>query len=359
MGKGFIPRPKHNAIIQHDSELGEPDMAQVLELQDYFQRVNPRGDTILDVLKLGVKDWYDFGNGYWELVKIKSDEKLYIYHRPTHEVRLKEVKNRNVDTRYCVVSRNFDQSLGTTYERKVLPLYPAFEPDADNDDIERSVIHLKTYQSGMDYYGMPNWVSAILWAELEYRIPKYNQSEFANGFKPSAIIQMFGDANDDQAMQALDMLVDDQTGTGNQAQTVAMMLQDGTEPAKIDILETKKEGSFKELLRMCEQKIMQSEFFSDALLGNKTAGELGGSQQLRTELQNKYEQIFVPNQKEISRKVLQPIIDLFFTLKGVKSRVSMEFVKNLPVTFAGEIDINEVLSIDERRQILGYTTQNG
>lgn len=353
LGKGFRAVPKKKSFIQNDRPDAIIDNKEIDDLEHFFEDINGTGETINDLLSKVIYDEDGFGNLYIEIVKVEDSLKLY--HRPVHEVRLKEVTDRRGLDKYCVVSRDFAGLLGSTYERKVLPLYPSFKKI---DGFERCILHVKHYQPGFDYYGLPSWVSAILWAELEYRIAKYNQSEFENGFMPSALIQLFGNANDEQAQDALDMFTEEQTGTGNQAKLFAMLMQTGSEPAKIDILAKQHEGNYMELSNLAEKKIMQVHGFSDALLGNKTAGELGGSQQLRTELEYKYEEMFIPRQKRISKKILQPIIDLLAQQKNRESTLSLEFIKNIPTSYAGDIDINEVLTVDERRKELGFEPLN-
>jgi len=350
MGKGFFPISKSRSFIVTDErEMQEPNSAQVEEIDTFFQQINPKGQNIQDLLRKVIWDFDCFGNAYIEI--IKTPVGLDVYHRPAHEVRLKEITNRLDPVQYCVISRDFDNYLTYSYEREVLPLYPNFE---NINGFERSVLHIKNYQAGFEYYGLPSWVSALLWCELEYRIPKYNQSEFENGFMPSAVIQVPGTENDEQAQAAVDMFTEEQTGTGNQSQLFAMLISDPDYPAKIDILSKQHEGSYMELSKLAESKIMQANNFSDALMGNKSPGELGGSQQLRTELEYKYEEMFIPRQNMFSKKLLQPLLDLLGQQKGYTNEVALKFVKNIPTSFAGDININEVLTVNERRQELGF-----
>jgi len=354
MGKGFLATTKQKSFILSDSTQDtEPNTAQVVEVEEFLQRVNVFQETIHDILKKVIWDYDSFGNAYIEIVKTLDG--LNIYHRPAHEVRLKEVVNRYEDVKYCVISRDFDDFLTQNYKREVLPLYPHFE---NIDGSERCILHIKDYQPGFDYYGLPSWISAILWAELEYRIPKYNQSEFENGFMPSAVIQVPGSENDQQAQDAIDMFTEEQTGTGNQSQLFAMLISDPNNPAKIDILSKQHEGSYMELSKLAQMNIMKAHNFSDALMGDKSPGELGGSQQLRTELEYKYEEMFIPRQQMFSKKLLQPILDLLGEQKGYTNEVALKFVKNIPTSFAGDININDVLTVDERREELGYQALN-
>lgn len=348
IGKGFLPVSKKNSVLISETETTNPNSAHVEDISEFVNEINAKGENIQDLLEKAIWDYDSFGNLYIEI--IKTSEGIQAYHRPFNEVRLKEVLNRVEDTQYCVVSRDFGGVLGTNYDRQILPLYPTFEKI---DGFERSILHVKNYQSGFDYYGLPSWISAILWAELEYRIPKYNQSEFENGFMPSALVQMFGTENDEQAQDALDMFDQEQTGTGNHAKMFAMLLQEGTSPAKIDLLMKQHEGSYLELSELARTNIMLANNFSDALLGIKTAGELGGSQNLRTELEYKYEEMFIPRQRFFSRKVIQPLLDLWGEQRGYKQDVSLKFTKNLPVSFVGDIDISAVMTVNEKREIAG------
>lgn len=350
LGKGFIAEPKDNNLIQNEEIGQELDNKQVDQLNGYLKEVNSNGENINDILAPLINDYNSFGNCYLEFVK--SNDSVHVFYRPFHEVRLKEVQDRTESIRYCVVNRNFDTMsgvVGTAYKPFVVPLYPNF---GEINGQERSILHLKRSKAGLEYYGLPSWVSAILWAEIEYKVAKYSQSEFDNGFMPSALIQMYAQGNNDQIQEALDLFSDEQTGTGNQAQIFTMLLENGTEPAKVDLLSQKREGSYMNTLEYAERKIMQSESWSDALMGNKAPGELGGSQNLRTELEYKYQELILPIQQFLSKRLLGPIIKEFFATLNQESNISLKFVKNIPVTLFGEIDVQSVLSTDELREEL-------
>lgn len=348
MGKGFLAVPKKQSFIVNDQMTGDLNSAQVEDVDIFLTNINQKGQNINDLLSSVIWDFDSFGNAYIEI--IKTSEGIEAYHRPCHEVRLKEVVNRVTDNRYCVVSRDFNNLFGVAYKPATMPLYPHFE---EIDGAERCILHLKNYQSGFDYYGLPAWISAMLWCELEYRIPKYNQSEFENGFMPSALVQLFGNTNDEQSQEALDIFNHDQTGTGNHAKLFSILMEDGSQPAKVDILSKQHEGSYLELSELARTNIMLANNFSDALLGIKTAGELGGSQQLRTELEYKYEEMFKPRQNFFSSKVIQPLLDLWGEQRGYKQETSLKFVKNLPLNFSGSIDVNNIMTTDEKRAAIG------
>jgi hypothetical protein len=60
---------------------------------------------------------------------------------------------------------------GTYYENegfREIPIYPEFKKLEDGT--ERSIIHVKQYAAGYFYFGLPEWIGAKMWAEMEYRI---------------------------------------------------------------------------------------------------------------------------------------------------------------------------------------------
>lgn len=346
IGKGFVAVPVKTTLLSNFPTETKVTQAQTKEIEPLLKRANESKERLISVVSDVISDFYDFGNGYLEIIKKTGGASFY--HKSFHEVRLKEVRNRKKDTHYCVISRDFDGFSSFNYERKTLPLYPNFELI---DGFERCILHIKKKKKGFDYYGMPTWIKAKLWAEIEYRIPKYAQSEFDNGFMPSALVQLFGAANDTQIQDALDVIAGEQTGTANHSKLIGLHVLPDTTPAKVDLLTQKRDGSYLELGKTAREQIMLSENFSDALLGIKTAGALGGSQQLRAELEIKYEEIFVPMQNYFTENLLQPILDIYAEQQNRPSEISLGFVKNIPVNFFGDMDLTSVLTEDEKREI--------
>jgi len=233
------------------------------------------------------------------------------------------------------------------------------------DGVERSIVHLKFYEPTMQYWGVPDWISSKIWAELEYRIPKFNQSKFENGFTPSAIISLFGSTDSEEAQEVVNALKNCFTGTGNNSKMFVQALRDETSKAHVETLNSQSDGEFMDLQAMAAQAIVTGHRWKASLAGIQTAGSLGSNQQIRSEFDVVYNDVIRNVQRLVLNKFLNPVLqDAGIWIGSNWSSLSLDIAKAYPVSFAGDIDIKTVLTIDEMRKELGFapldnqTTEN-
>jgi capsid portal protein len=205
------------------------------------------------------------------------------------------------------------------------------------------------------YWGIPDWVSAKIWAELEYRIPKFNQSKFENGFTPSAIISLFGSANQEEAQQVVRAMKECFTGTGNNSKMFIQALRDPTYKSDVQVLNSSNEGEFLSLQNMAQTNIIAAHRWSVSLTGLRTAGSLGTNQQIRSEFDIVYNTVIRPMQRLYLTKFLNPVIQDAGKWLGFDwSNIALDIAKPMPVSFAGDIPIKDILTVDEMRAELGF-----
>jgi len=210
-------------------------------------------------------------------------------------------------------------------------------------------MHFKIESPNFYYWGRPDWIAAKIWGELEYRIAKYNQAKFENGFTPSAIVSLFGMTNSEEAAQVVEAMKGCFTRTGNNSKMFIQALSDETYKADVQILNNQQEGEFQALADLCRQEIITAHRWTPALGGLATAGQLGSNQQIRSEFDIVYNTVIRPMQKYILRglnKAVQTVSDL---KGGVWSVVYLDLKKPMPVSFAGDIQVDRDLEMNEQR----------
>jgi capsid portal protein len=360
LGDGFYAVPNSSMSIVSSSTAIKKEAADITDLQlqtlnEWLSVITPEGENIEEVsLKIG-KDFSSFGNAFIELQRIKvgQTKKYYVRPLPITWCRPRKAAANEMYPSYIGVSSEFEESYEVTPANVVdLPIFPRFDKI---NGVEKSIIHLKNYEPTLVYWGIPDWVSAKIWAELEYRIPKYNQSKFENGFTPSAIISLFGSANAEEARKVVQAMKDCFTGTGNNSKMFIQALRDPTYKSDVQILDNKSEGEFMDLQNLAQQNIIAAHRWSVSLTGLRTAGSLGSNQQIRSEFDIVYNTVIRPMQRLYLSKFLNPIIQDAGKYLGYDwSNIALDIAKPMPVSFAGDIPVDKVLTINEMRSELGW-----
>ena len=354
MGDGFIPfeaekTPFLQTFRNFVKKIFGSDK-RLEKLNDFIGNVNFNNETLEDVIKKVFFDYWAFGNAFVEFVEATRDGKaiVMIYHIPIHQVGIKKVDDTNI-IKYIGVSNDWETDQGTT--AKVLPIYPAFEKVNGS---KRSAVHIKNYSPGFFYWGLPSNIASRFYAELEYRIPKYNISKFKNGFASSGVLQFFGNMTTAEAQTLIANFTAKFTDTGNNSKILAQVLSDEKYKVHYTPLEDKSDGSYMDLQKIASQGIVTGNEFTMGLSGFATTGKLGTNQQMRDEVD------YVTNTtiKPVRRKVLQSIINPLITENqrvGSLDKGIMLGIANMnPISLSSQIDPNQVLLTSEKREILGF-----
>jgi capsid portal protein len=360
VGDGFFVVPSATmsmltSLRQQKIDKSQITLEQEQQLNEFLTVVNAEGENIEEFTSKVINDFCSFGNAFIEISKIKVGKTLKYYMRllPIMWCRPKKAAEHEMYPTHIGISSEFEQHYWTTpkapYE---LPLFPHFEKI---DGVEKSVVHLKNYEPTLTYWGVPDWISAKIWAELEYRIPKFNQSKFENGFTPSAIVSLFGSTNQEEAETLVRAMKDCFTGTGNNSKMFIQALRDETYKADVQILESKNDGEFTKLQEMSQTAIISAHRWTHSLTGLRTAGSLGTNQQIRSEFDIVYNTVIRPIQRLFLTKFLNPVIQDAAAFFGYDwSNMAVDIAKSMPVSFAGDLDIKTVLTMDEQRAELGF-----
>lgn len=311
--------------------------------------VNLNNETLEQVIEKVAFDWWAFGNSMVELVQSSRDGEdiTYLYHIPLHKAGIKKANSNNI-IESIGVSDNWDFEQGSNAAIKEIPLYPNFNSEG------RSAIHIKNYSPGFFYWGLPGNIAARFWAEIEYRIPKYNIGKFDNGFILSAIIQAYGSMTPEEAKKLVNRFTETFSGTGNNSKVLFQVLRDEKYKTDVQVLEDKSEGRYLELQELATQAIITGNQWTTSLSGIATGGKLGSNQQIRDELE------FVTNTtiKQARRMILNQIVNPFVKenakLNPALDSMMLSIANLNPISLASTLDASAVLTRDEQREIFGF-----
>lgn len=362
VGDGFIPMKGKSNTLLTTSMKGEVITDDSLsEIEDVISQVNLHGQNLQEVLAQLAFDYDAFGNSFCEIVKGKvgSEPFTYIYHVPVYNVGIRKAEADQI-IKSVGIYDNWEEVPLTTdgvfYESegfREVPIYPDFKKFEDGT--QRSVIHVKQYAAGYFYFGLPEWIGAKMWAEIEYRIQRFNTSKFENGFMPSGVMQFFGSITPEQAKKLVEGIESKFTGMGNNHKLFVQVLRD--EKLKANWIPTSKEseGEFLNLQNLAASAIVVANRWSKSLAGFATAGQLGSNQQIRQEMEYLQSTVIKPRQNLMLSKIINPYLAEIGLYNPVFKDVQFSISNTLPVSFMGEIKVEDNLTQDEKREILGYS----
>lgn len=355
LGDGFaVAESKHTPILSIFKKAIKALTSantNVEELNNTLANCNVHGDSLEDVVCAAVWDYLAFGNTFVELIRGTKDGLPYVY---CNNIPLKNValEKRSTDTNKIeYIGLNCDWS-NTSNDIVKIPMYPKFE---NVNGVERSVIHIKNFATGFDYWGLPSNIAGRFWALIECLIPKYNIGEFKNGFKPSALVQFFGRVSKEKADGIVNNFVEHFTGEGKNGKVMAQVLTDPKYAANVQTFNDTSEGKFIDLQQLTTQGIIQANNWSTSLSGIATGGKLGQNQQMAYELDYINTWIIEPIRRLFLSKLINPFISENSKLRGdIFKDYAINIVNVKPIGISAQIDINTALTIDEQRQVLGY-----
>jgi len=307
------------------------------KLEEYIKEVNPLGQSLRNLFRLVVDDFYTFGNSYIELVQY--DGGVNMYHIDSTMVRV----GKNLESVFI----NPDWTHYDVEDKKKVRRVPMF-PNFKNG---RSVMMFKDYESGFQRYGIPDYIAAAESGsiEIDYLIQKYNRSKFENGFMPSAIIEIEGSMSDGEAEELISLAQDKLTGEGNNGKILFLVKDGSGGSSNVQILKDDKDGSFMEYQELTRNNIVTAHRWQPALSGivssgkmNNTGSEIRISYDLvmRTVIQDTIEQVFKPMRDAIGK-----VLNL--------DASSLEVQFESPIGFAADIDIKQIADINELRALIG------
>jgi hypothetical protein len=375
VGEGFY-------LLKEKSVFGEMQTQEVTDAQkailwSILKRKNSDGDNLLDVCRKAAFDFQALGNAFAQLDIVKGV--VFISHQNANFVR--PFRSMDFKTHYFGVSpdwatqpfagtqRNTPQRPDSNVPFVVLdvPIYPTFTDEFDSvkeqefgigavrKDIRSSMLHIKRYSPLMYQWGLSSWISAKHWAELEYRIAKFNVSRFRNGLTTSGLLQVFGEMTDDEKDEYQRKFFEKMTGTENDFKVVFQILENPELKANWVPFENNYTGYFLELSDIAKDRIATA-FEIPLSLVQSTPGQLGGNQQIRTEFEVLYNTKIYDIQQKILDGIVRPYLDTVADNEGLffLKDIELGFKNLVPVSFAGDLDISKVITQNEIREVLGF-----
>ena len=302
-------------------------------LQEYIEDVNADGESLRDVFKKLSDDYYTFGNAYLE--GVIYDGGVNLYHIDATTVRASKDKNS--------VFIHPDWRNYSSQKKKLteIPLYP-------NVGSSRFVMHYKDYEPMFSFYGLPDYVAALEHIAVDYEIGKWNYTKFKNGFQPSAIVEISGDMGAEEAKRLVQEAQDKFTGRGNNGKIMFIVKNGDTAAANVQIIKDDKEGSWLDLQKVTDQNIITAHRWQPSLSGIVSSGKMNNT---GSEIRIAYDLAMTTVVKDTSELLLNGIRIILNKELGYDPK-DLVIHYEPPISYATDIDIKQVLTINEQRALL-------
>ena len=302
-------------------------------LQKFVDDVNADHETLRDVFKKLADDYYTFGNAYMECVIY--DGGVNMYHLDATTVRMsKSKKEVYVNPDWCRYWNN-DEKIHR------LPIYPRVAHS-------KFVIHFSDYEPTFQFYGLPDYVAALEHIAVDFEIGKWNHTKFLNGFQPSAIVEINGDMGEEEAQKMVREAQKKFVGEGNNGKILFIVKNGDSSPANVQIIKDDQEGSWLDLQKITDQNIITAHRWQPSLSGIVSSGKMNNT---GSEIRIAYDLAMTTVIKDTSELLLDGVHRVLYNEMGFDPK-DLKIHYEPPISYASEIDIKQVLTINEQRRML-------
>jgi hypothetical protein len=168
------------------------------------------------------------------------------------------------------------------------------------------------------------------------------------------VLQFFGQMSQTEAAAMLKAVEAKFAGTGNNNKVFMQVVRDEKLKAQWQPLAQQNDGEFMELQSLAASAIVTANRWSKSLAGFATEGQLGTNQQIRQEMEYLQNTVIKQRQNLFLSRVINPYLELSAQGGLIAPGVQFTISNSLPVSFMGEISVENNLTTDEKREVLGY-----
>jgi phage portal protein BeeE len=196
-----------------------------------------------------------------------------------------------------------------------------FDPDNYTD---RQIIHIKSYQPGYLFYGVPAYLSSMTDIRLSKAISEFNLASISNGASPSLWVHFPQDAPDSQIEQEeiLSRLEGRYRGSSNAGRIVVSYGGEAGSPQITQISPTMQTGGYAEIFALVRENILAGHKIVDgSIIGLPSpTGFSSSAEQLETTYKLFMNTSVKPMQQFIIKE-LEPIVQLIYPQELVKLNI--------------------------------------
>jgi hypothetical protein len=256
-----------------------------------------RNETVYEVMEKCITDRILFGGYALNIVKSNDGGIAEFYHTDFSRLRAgKQDMFGNTGTYWYSVDWKGTQ----VNPQKFKPIeIPAFNM---TDDTTSQIMYVKSYIPGMDYYTAPDWVAAITSIQLDIEIKNFHLCNTQNSMMPSMAVSFKNGTPNEEEMTMIQRQLEAKYTSTNNAGKFFLFFSENAESAP-DITPIPNNASdawYANMAPQIEQTVLSAfRITSPQILGIKTAGQLGGREELLDAYQLFLQTVIIPIQESM------------------------------------------------------------
>lgn len=249
--------PVHRAILNAKTNyvLGKGFASENPATAQFILQVNNLGQSLNDVFRRLIFDYFTHGNAFLEIVTNKNHDFFFLYHIDASKLRIA------TDTTHVLIHPDWESYKGIKDENlSTLSLYPNLSRAADG--LYHAVYHIKDYEPEFYFYGLPAYFAGLRSIIITGLANVWNQSRLERQFSAPGLLIIPG-VNDDTDAALLDQEFQKYMGAAaeNATDIIIQYLSDpapGTTAQTAQYLEFKKneEGNWIDLHKQAEMSLI-------------------------------------------------------------------------------------------------------
>jgi hypothetical protein len=345
------------------------------EFLTFIANLNSDKESLADLVRAGIDCMETDGNAWPEIVKGTIGAVPYVkaYMHSSLICRLGDIPKEKTKPDSVVRSIKFAERRDRIVSNRslkaaVIPLYSDNPLDRnsawkknENGDLS-TMLHLKNTFKGSLFYGLPRGVAGLLYQILEGRSAQYNIDNFENGMVLSGAIIFKGAMTQGEANLAAKEIIRTHTGAGKNGRIAVISSENGIEDFVWQPFETQKEGSYIELDKRIEQKIITASNWDSIFFSSGNDNSLGkGSTYVRAVYDVKLETVINPICNYWMEHFIKPfiIISAEHLSKPEWLTYELGYKTAMPFSYSSDIDVNAVVTPNEGRDFIGLPGKKG
>lgn len=334
------------------------------QFTDWSANVNRKQESLNEIIHGGFGHKFTSGNPFIQVVLVNMGGKksVRVYLRDYIDCRLStpdedDICNTVFISKYFRKLGMWGMNMTKTDE---IPIYSPNMFDNSWAEDEKgnlhTIFHLKNKVPGYEYYGMPSNVASLPQQILEYKHARYNLDNFENNLVIGGVLVVKGAMTDEEAQKVGRDIIYQHTGDGKRGRWVILSSEAGLgDGVEIKPFTKAEEGSFIESDIHNSEKIFMANKWNKLLIGGseqKSIGQ-GNSAYIRSVFDIANETVVIPEQEFMIAKFLNPLMKICDEWMGTSwSQMGIGIKSIQPVTFLGDVNVNNILTVDEGRAII-------
>ena len=282
----------------------------------------------------------------------------YIYHVDITEIRIHKDREETIDgtifsedSKWYWYSKNWRQ-----------PTKPKFKPrriakfSRSNKIDHDQLIYVRRYVFDTKFYGLPRWVGASNYVEVEYELSNMILNSLKKGLSPSLLISLNdGTPPAEKREEMYRSIRSLYAGTDRAGEFILTWAKDkASAPSITPIQQQNLNELYGQIADMTRDFIVSAHGITDpSLAGISTPGKLGGSNDIARAQELYANNVIYPDQILIEETFNEKILPS----NGFKLKISIK--DSQPISYQmADATLLQILTIDELRKKIGYVAMS-